>query len=190
MDNENSSKLKMRIVGGVVFLLMIMMTCFHAFSSNINTGYYNTNSSNAFVGAGLLLSTIFVILGFGLTLAYYGESALSSFFTVLYTVSLTMILEPFLLKFWLNLFNKGFGSEFDTGNQYLTILYTSNTGSSVSINYWNMRLSLTCAISQLLIYFAATGRIQIYKIMIANFCFILIWTLNYGIVIFFIYSSA
>lgn len=97
-------------------------------------------------------------------------------------------MEPFLLKFWITLFNNGFNYDFNTSNSTVTVLYTSNNGANISINYSNMRLALSCAISQLLIYFAAIGRIQIYKVMISNFFFILVWTLNYAIVAFFIDS--
>lgn len=45
-----------------------------------------------------------------------------------------------------------------------------------------MRLAMNCAISQLLMYFVAVGRIQVYKVMITNFAFILMWSLNFSLV--------
>lgn len=45
-----------------------------------------------------------------------------------------------------------------------------------------MRVALISAISQLIIYVAAIGHIQIYKVVIANLFFITAWTLNYALV--------
>lgn len=61
-------------------------------------------------------------------------------------------------------------------------MLTSNNGSTVNINYWNMKLMLCCVISQLLIHFAAIGRLQIYKIVLSNIFFLIVWTLNFGLV--------
>ncbi len=72
MNSDKVSKIKMRVVGGVVMAILIAVTIIHAFTSTINKGYFNTNTSNVLVGAGLMVTVIFVVLGFGLSLAYYG----------------------------------------------------------------------------------------------------------------------
>ena len=129
-----------------------------------------------------MMTGFFVVLGFALTFSYYGESVLTAFFTVIYIVSATMILEPLILKFWINLFNQGFNSNLNTTIASVVVLFTSNDGLSVSINFWNMKVAMLCSIAQLLMYFAILGRIQIYKVMVANIFFIFAWTLNYAIV--------
>lgn len=131
-----------------------------------------------------MMATIFVVLGFGLALTFYGENIFSSFLIVLYTVSSTLIISPFLTKFWLNLFTGVFFKAQSLPVSYLgvTIAMTSNNGSGVDINYWNIKLCLCCAISQLIIYFATISRLQIYKIIVSNLFFLIIWSLNYALV--------
>ena len=97
------------MVGVILLLIVIGMAAAHAFTSNIDVGYFN-NQANSIVGACLMMTGIFVVLGFGLTFAFYGENVLTSFLTVLYIVSATLLIEPFILKFWLNLFNNGFNN--------------------------------------------------------------------------------
>ena len=59
------------------------------------------------------------------------------------------------------------------------VLYTNLGGNLISINYGSLKLSLTCAISQLLIYLSIIGRMQIYKIVFSSLIFIFMWNLNY-----------
>jgi hypothetical protein len=94
-----------------------------------------------------------------------------------------------ILKFWINLFNNGFIYNLDTTISALVIEFTANDGLSVGINYWNMKVAMQCAISQLLMYFAIIGRIQTYKVMVANIFFVFAWTLNYAIVTYLYKSS-
>jgi len=82
-----------------------MAMCFvHGFTSSIDKPFFD-NNNNAMVGASLMMASIFVVLGFGLVLTYHGENVFSSFIIVLYVVSTTLIISPFLTKFWLNLFS-------------------------------------------------------------------------------------
>lgn len=114
MEMETISKIKVRVVGVVILLVLLTAVLFHAFSSTINTGYFSTYSSNVLVGAGTMLMMIFVVLGFSLILAYYGENLHFAFFIVLYIVTMTLLLEPFLLKFWINVAKNGFNSSLPT----------------------------------------------------------------------------
>ena len=94
-------------------------------------------------------------------------------------------------KFFLNLFFGSFFKSLPLSDVNMNALMNSNsTSAGVDINYWNMKLALCCAISQLIIYLAAISRLQIYKIIIANFFFLLIWSLNYGLVTYLFYSSS
>lgn len=42
-----------------------------------------------------------------------------------------------------------------------------------------MKLSVCCAISQLLVYVAAIGRMQVYKTIVVSIIFTIFWNLNY-----------
>ena len=43
----------------------------HALATQSNIGYFNSDA-NALVGASLMMTGIFTVLGFGLILAFYG----------------------------------------------------------------------------------------------------------------------
>ena len=47
------------------------MAVVHGFTSVVDAPFFNS-SNNAMVGASAMMAAIFVILGFGLTLGYYG----------------------------------------------------------------------------------------------------------------------
>ena len=68
---ETVSPIKIRIVGVVLLAIVIGMIAAHAFASKVDKPYFD-NSANAMVGAGLMMTGIFVVLGFGLTFAYFG----------------------------------------------------------------------------------------------------------------------
>ena len=70
MDIKTVSAIKVRVVGVVLLLLVMGIDAAHAFSSTTSMGYFDS-LGNAFVGAGLMMTGIFVVLGFGLTLAYF-----------------------------------------------------------------------------------------------------------------------
>ena len=55
----------------VLLAIVIGMIAAHAFASKVDKPYFD-NSANAMVGAGLMMTGIFVVLGFGLTFAYFG----------------------------------------------------------------------------------------------------------------------
>ena len=70
-DTETVSPVKIRVVGVVLLIMVIGLAATHAFTSNINIGYFN-DQANSIVGACLMMTGIFVVLGFGLTFAFYG----------------------------------------------------------------------------------------------------------------------
>jgi hypothetical protein len=146
----------------------------------MNTGYYN-NQTHSLVGITLFVSFIFVVIGFGLFLGYYIENMFTSIFTVLFIVSFTVILSPLLQKLWLNIFLNGFNNGLSTSVASYALLFTSNSNSNVSVNYSNIKLSICCAISQLLLYVAVIGRMQIYKTILTSFIFIICWNVNYAL---------
>lgn len=177
------SKIKARLVGICLLAVIIGILFAYGFSSNINIGYF-TQSQHFSVGITLFLSFIFVVIGFGLFLGYYVENIFTAIFTALYVVSLTVILSPLLQKFWLNIFLNGFNTTLKSSSSNLQVLFNSNAISNVSINYSNIKLSVCCAISQLIIHVSVIGRMQIYKTIVISFIFIILWNVNYFLCIY------
>ncbi len=54
------------------------------------------------------LTAFLALLGFGLVVAYSGNSAITGLVTTLFVVAISIQLTPLLLQFWSNVFN-GFG---------------------------------------------------------------------------------
>lgn len=121
------------------------------------------------------MSLVFVVIGFGLLLAYYGESLFSAFVAATYVVSITLIFSPLVQKLCFNVFN----SSTSNPNQGNLLLFSNIQGVIISVNYSNMKLSISCAISQLLLYLSVIGRMQIYKTIFSSFIFIITWNINY-----------
>ena len=94
-------------------------------------------------------------------------------------VSITVFLSPLLQKLWLNIFLDGFNNGLNNISPGYQILFVSNNLVNVSINYSNLKLSICCATSQLLLYVAVIGRIQTYNIIVLSFIYIVFWNLNY-----------
>lgn len=176
-------RVKTRLTGLALFAAIIGILFAYGFSSNINTGYYS-NQTNPLVGATLFMACLFTVIGFGLFLGYYIENLFTSFFTVLYVVSVTVILSPLLQKLWLNIFLNGFNGGLGTSVASYAVLFGSNNSSNVSVNYSSLKLSICCAISQLLLYIAVNGRMQVYKTILVSFFFILCWNINYALCIY------
>jgi hypothetical protein len=64
------ARIKIRLSGIILLLLIIGILFAYGFGSTINTGFFD-KSQNFFVGATLSISFIFVVIGFGLYLGYY-----------------------------------------------------------------------------------------------------------------------
>ncbi len=125
------------------------------------------------------ISSIFVVLGFGLVFAYFKTSTLSSVFLSLFIVSFTILLSPILQKFWFNIFIYGFGGQvinplIGAGN---AILFTFESGLNIFINYYVLKISLINAISQLVMFTALIGRLNTLQIMIISIFYNLLWNL-------------
>jgi len=46
------------------------------------------------------MTLIFIVIGFGLLLAYYGENLFSAFFIAVYITSITVIVSPLVQNLW------------------------------------------------------------------------------------------
>jgi hypothetical protein len=64
------ARIKIRLSGIILLLLIIGILFAYGFGSTINTGFFD-KSQNFLVGATLSISFIFVVIGFGLYLGYY-----------------------------------------------------------------------------------------------------------------------
>lgn len=95
-----------------------------------------------------------------------------------------MIISPLLLKLWLGIFFGTFNGPFTNSNSSNTILYSSFQNSILQISYETIKLSICCAISQLLLYVGAASRIPVYRTIITSFIFILIWNFSFSICIY------
>ena len=51
--------------------MVLVMAIVHGFTVSVNRPFFDA-SNKALVGASLMVASIFVVLGFGLTLTYYG----------------------------------------------------------------------------------------------------------------------
>jgi hypothetical protein len=64
------ARIKIRLSGIILLLLIIGILFAYGYGSTINTGFFD-KSQNFLVGATLSISFIFVVIGFGLYLGYY-----------------------------------------------------------------------------------------------------------------------
>jgi hypothetical protein len=64
------ARIKIRLSGIILLLLIIGILFAYGFGSTINTGFFD-KTQNFLVGATLSISFIFVVIGFGLYLGYY-----------------------------------------------------------------------------------------------------------------------
>lgn len=64
------ARIKIRLSGIILLLLIIGILFAYGFGSTINTGFFD-KSQSFLVGATLSISFIFVVIGFGLYLGYY-----------------------------------------------------------------------------------------------------------------------
>jgi hypothetical protein len=67
---ERISRIKVRVAGLGLLLVIVGVLFAYGFGSKISTGYYSRDQ-NFLVGGTLLLSLVFVVIGFGLFLSYY-----------------------------------------------------------------------------------------------------------------------
>lgn len=64
------SRIKARVAGFGLFIIIVGILFAYGFGSSINTGYFGS-SHHFLVGITLFVSFIFVVIGFGLFLGYY-----------------------------------------------------------------------------------------------------------------------
>lgn len=87
------------------------MTLAHGFGASY-TSYATTTLQSDYSDLMILytLTAFLALLGYGLIVAYSGNSAITALVTTLFVVAISVQLTPLLLQFWYNVFN-GFGQK-------------------------------------------------------------------------------
>lgn len=126
-----------------------------------------------------IVSTIFVVLGFGLVLAYFKKGTASALFTVLFIVSYTAILSPILQKFWFNVFITNFQGAAPTASDPSRLYKYSLGGLFVFLDFYNLRIALANAIGQLIVILGVLGRLSLAQLVLHSTLFNVCWNLNH-----------
>ena len=127
---------------------------------------------------------IFALIGFGCLFALISRSTLSGFFTSFFIVGFTTIFSPVLQKFWYNVFSSTFSA-----NQPLYNTDTSGSGDyhhylsslTVHISFFDMRISLLNAISQLVVFYGVYQKLNVAQTFLLSIFFQILWTLNFAL---------
>ena len=72
---------------------------------------YTTHPIYAF---GLIFTSMFAIVGFGMIFMYFKKMTESALFTSIFIVSFSLLFSPLTQKFWYNVFIKGFNNSTNT----------------------------------------------------------------------------
>ena len=131
------------------------------------------------------------MLGFSCIFIYYKKATATALFTVLFVVSLTTLISPLLQKFWYNVFI--------TNNRASTIpslltnsrfLEGSLGGENAYLDFYNLKISLANAISQLVVILIVYGKLSIVQITFQTIIFNICWNLNYFLCVYLSINSS
>lgn len=126
-----------------------------------------------------IVSTIFVVLGFGLLLTYFKKTTASALFTVLFIVSYTAILSPILEKFWFDVFITNFQGAAPTASDPSRLYKYSLGGLFVYLDFFNLRIMLANCIGQLVVILGLMGRLSLSQVVLHSTLFNFFWNLNH-----------
>lgn len=143
------------------------------------TGLAGTQQTQTILGDLLVLACVFVVIGFGLLLSHFKRGTFLALFTSILTVSFAIILSPIFSKFWFNIFITNFQGAAPTPSDPSRFLQYSLGGSSIYIDYYNLRIALANSIAQLVVALGLFGRLNIGQIIINCIGFNFCWNLNY-----------
>lgn len=146
-------------------------------TSGINTP--PVPNTQTLLGDLYIVSTIFVVLGFGLILTYFKKGTASALLTVLFIVSYTAILSPILQKFWFNVFITDFQGAAPTNLDPSRLYKYSLGGLFVYLDFYNLRIALANAIGQLIVIMGVLGRLSLAQLVLHSTLFNLCWNLNH-----------
>lgn len=121
-----------------------------------------------------------MVIGFSCVFIYYKKATATALLTVLFVVSLTTLLAPLLQKFWYNIFVTN--QRISTLDELLTstrFLETSLYGPKAYLDFYNMKISLANAISQLVVILYVYGKLSMIQVIFQTIVFNIAWNLNF-----------
>lgn len=178
--NQAAGALILLLLAGVLWIYGYAGEIRNATTQNYpTTGLTGTPFTQTVLGNLYIMASIFVVIGFGLLLSYLKRATFSALFTSIVTVSLTVIVSPIFEKFWFNIFITNFDGASPTPNDPSRFLQYSLGGQNIYIDFYNLRIVMANAISQLVTALALFGRLNPAQIILNSFGFNFCWNLNY-----------
>jgi hypothetical protein len=126
-----------------------------------------------------IIATIFVVIGFGLLLAYFKKSTAGALLTSIFTVSFTLLFSPIFEKFWFNVFITNFQGKAPNPTDPTRFMQYSLGGQNIYLDYYNLRIALANSISQLVVVLGLFGRLNPAQIILNSLSFNFLWNLNH-----------
>lgn len=114
-----------------MLLVVVALILIQALSSSTRLAFFS-NNVQPLLEAGDCLSALFTVIGLSLFLSYYGESTLTAFLTTLIITSLSILLQPMLLHFFVALLNDGFRNPLNTAVAGTPALSQAQSPSTVT----------------------------------------------------------
>jgi hypothetical protein len=176
---------------GVMLMLFIIGVFFvYGYGTEIRlvTSAYTSQQisfiSQTIYGNLFILSSIFAVIGFGLLLNFFKSANASGILISLFIVSLTIIVSPFMQKFWFNVFITNFQGATPILTDPERFIKISMGGSTINIDFYNLKIALANAISQLVIMLGNFGKITLPQITISSIIFSFAWNFNHFLCVF------
>jgi hypothetical protein len=177
-----------RATGGIILLALFGVYWVYGWAGEIRnastpnyptTGLTTTPRAQTILGGLFIVDAIFVVIGFGLLLAYFKRATVMAIATSISVVSATVILSPIFQKFWFNVFITNFrGSTITTADP--TRMYQYSLGGLwVYLDYYNLRIALANAIAQLVVILGVFGRLNATQLVFHSILFNFAWNLNH-----------
>jgi hypothetical protein len=124
---------------------------------------------------------VFTLIAFGCLYAAVSRTTLTGFFVSFFIVGYTTIFSPTLQKFWYNVFVGSFhNSAWNNGDWTgMGDYYHYFSTNYIIISFYDMRISLLNAISQLVVFYGLYQRLNAGQIFLFSTLYQIMWTLNY-----------
>jgi len=88
------------------------------------------------------------------------------------------LVSPIFQKYWYNVFLDGFSHSTGNINKHDYLLHQSMGGNLIFLDLYNLRFSLLCAVSQLVVLLSIFGRINFVQVIIFSLSYDAAWSLN------------
>jgi hypothetical protein len=174
--------------GGILLVVMAGVFWIYGFAGEVRnattknlptTGLTGSQNTQTVLGNLFVLTAIFVVIGFGLLLSYFKRATFSALFVSIFTVSLTAIVSPILQKLWFNIFITNFQGAAPALTDPSRFMQYSLGGSTIYLDYYNLKIMLANSIAQLVTILALFGRLNPAQIIVNSVGFNFCWNLNY-----------